>query len=147
MKREAEAGKLRLLDLGVGYDADAFWINLRPGAFGADRRAAWLQRDELRRAISMAVDRQLFADTVFLGAALPAYGPITPANKKWFSPDAAADAARSRRGARAAGSIGLADRNGDGMLEDASGRPARFTLVTQKGRPRLERGVRSSATS
>src|SRR5205814_6739417 len=37
--------------------------------------------------------------------------------------------------------IGLTDRNGDGMLEDAGGNAARFTLVTQKGRPRLERGV------
>jgi peptide/nickel transport system substrate-binding protein len=141
VKREAEAGKLRLYDLGVGYDADAFWINLRPGAFGSDRRAAWLQRDELRRAISMAVDRQLFADTVFLGAALPAYGPITPANKKWFSPDAPRTP-HDPAGARALlASIGLADRDGDGMLEDASRTPVRFTLVTQKGRPRLERGV------
>jgi peptide/nickel transport system substrate-binding protein len=141
VKREAEAGKLRLYDLGVGYDADAFWLNLRPGAFASDRRAGWLQRDELRRAISMAVDRQLFADTVFLGAALPAYGPITPANKKWFSPDVPRTP-HDPAGARALlASIGLTDRNGDGMLEDASQAPARFTVVTQKGRPRLERGV------
>ena len=141
VKREAEAGKLRLYDLGVGYDADAFWLNLRPGAFASDRRAGWLQRDELRRAISMAVDRQLFADTVFLGAALPAYGPITPANKKWFSPDAPRTP-HDPAGARALlASIGLTDRNGDGMLEDASQAPVRFTVVTQKGRPRLERGV------
>jgi peptide/nickel transport system substrate-binding protein len=141
VKREAEAGKLRLYDLGVGYDADAFWINLRPGAFKSDHRAAWLQRDEFRRAISMAVDRQLFADTVFLGAALPAYGPITPANRKWFSPDAPRTP-HDPAGARALlASIGLTDRNGDGMLEDASQQPVQFTVVTQKGRPRLERGV------
>ena len=89
----------------------------------------------------MAVDRQLFADTVFLGAAVPVYGPITPANKKWFSPDAPRTP-HDPGGARALlASIGLTDRNGDGMLEDASRAPARFTLVTQKGRPRLERGV------
>ena len=38
-------------------------------------------------------------------------------------------------------SIGLTDRDGDGMLEDAQNRPARFTLLTQKGRPNLERGA------
>jgi len=38
-------------------------------------------------------------------------------------------------------SIGLSDRDGDGLLEDANGRPARFTLMTQKGRPNLERGA------
>ena len=141
VKRAADEGKLQLYDLGVGYDSDAFWLNLRPGAFAGDKRAAWLQRDELRRAISMAVDRQLFADTVFLGAALPVYGPITPANKKWFSPDVP-HPPHDPAGARALlASIGLTDRNGDGMLEDAAGTPVRFTLVTQKGRPRLERGV------
>jgi peptide/nickel transport system substrate-binding protein len=141
VKRAADEGKLRLYDLGAGYDSDAFWLNLRPGAFASDKRAAWLQRDELRRAISMAVDRQLFADTVFLGAAVPAYGPITPANKKWYSPDVP-HTPHDPAGARALlASIGLTDRNGDGMLEDANGTPVRFTVVTQKGRPRLERGV------
>ncbi len=141
VKRAAEEGKLRLYDLGVGLDPDAFWINLRPGAFAGDRRAAWLQRDELRRAISMAVDRQLFADTVFLGAGVPVWGPTTPANRKWFSTDAPRTP-HDPAGARALlASIGLSDRNGDGMLEDANQTPVRFTIVTQKGRPSLERGV------
>jgi peptide/nickel transport system substrate-binding protein len=142
VKRAADEGKLRLYDLGVGLDPDAFWLNLKPGAFAGDPRAAWLQRDELRRAISMAVDRQLFADTVFLGAGLPVWGPETPANKKWYSPDAP-HAPHDPAAARALlTSIGLRDANGDGMLEDAkTGSPARFTVITQKGRPSLERGV------
>ena len=84
VKRAADAGRVTLIDLGVAYDADSFWFNLKPGAFSADPRASWLQRDELRRAISMAVDRQRFADTVFLGAGVPVYGPVTPGNKKWY---------------------------------------------------------------
>jgi peptide/nickel transport system substrate-binding protein len=65
VKRAADAGKVKLADLGVGYNADALWFNLKPGAFAGDPRAAWLQRDELRKAISLAVDRKIFADTVF----------------------------------------------------------------------------------
>jgi peptide/nickel transport system substrate-binding protein len=38
-------------------------------------------------------------------------------------------------------SIGLVDRNGDGMLEDAQGRPAKFTLITIKGNTSLDRGA------
>ena len=38
-------------------------------------------------------------------------------------------------------SIGLTDRNGDGLLEDADSRPARFALLTQKGNTSLERGA------
>jgi peptide/nickel transport system substrate-binding protein len=141
VKRAADAGRVTIVDLGVGADADSLWFNLKPGAFAHDPRAAWLQRDELRRAMSLAVDRKAFADTVFLGAGEPVYGPETPANKKWYwtgTPKTPHDPA----GAKALlATIGLTDRNGDGMLEDAHGTAARFTLVTQKGRPRLERGA------
>ncbi|HET6958480.1 MAG TPA: ABC transporter substrate-binding protein [Vicinamibacterales bacterium] len=141
LKRAADEGRVKLLDLGVSRNADAFWFNLKPGAFGEDPRAGWLQRDELRRAISMAVDRKLFADTVFFGAGVPVYGPETPANKIWYwpgLPQTPHDAAAAKQ---LLASIGLSDRNGDGMLEDAQNRPARFTLLTQKGRPNLERGA------
>src|SRR5262249_11087827 len=63
LKRAAGEGRLTLVDLGAGYGANSLWFNLRPGAFAGDPRAPWLQRDELRRAISLAVDRTLFADT------------------------------------------------------------------------------------
>jgi peptide/nickel transport system substrate-binding protein len=141
MKRAADQGRVKLYDLGVSRNADGLWFNLKPGAFAGDPRAAWLQRDELRRAISMAVDRQLFADTVFFGAGVPVFGPETPANKQWYwsgLPHTSHDPAGATR---LLASIGLSDRNGDGMLEDAKGQPARFTLITQKGRPNLERGA------
>jgi peptide/nickel transport system substrate-binding protein len=142
LKRTADAGRLKILDLGVGFDADSLWFNLKPGGLGpGDARAPWLQSDALRRAISMAVDRTLFANTVFLGAGVPVYGPITPANRKWYAaelPPVPHDPARAR--AQLA-SVGLLDRNGDGLLEDASNRPARFALITQKGNTPLERGA------
>ena len=141
MKRAAGEGRVQLLDLGPVLWADSFWFNLKPGAFAGDARAAWLQRDELRRAISMAVDRKAFADAVFLGAGEPVYSFVTPANKEWYwtgTPATPHDPA----GAKALlASIGLTDRNSDGLMEDASGQPARFSIVTQKGRPRLERGA------
>ena len=118
-----------------------FWINLKPGAFAGDPRAPWLQRDELRQAISLAVDRQAFADTVYLGAAVPVFGPITPANKKWYSPELPQPPHDPARARALLASIGLTDRNGDGLLEDAPDRPARFTLLTQKGQTALERGA------
>jgi peptide/nickel transport system substrate-binding protein len=141
LKRAADEGRVTLLDLGVSRNANALWFNLKPGALGGDARAAWLQRDELRRAISLAVDRKVFSDTVYLGAGVPVYGPETPANKQWYwagLPQTPHDPAAARQ---LLASIGLADRNGDGMLEDARNQPARFTLLTQKGRANLERGT------
>jgi peptide/nickel transport system substrate-binding protein len=140
LKRAADAGRVRLLDLGVAYVADSFWVNLKPGSFGDDPRASWLQSDELRRAISMAVDRRLFADTVFLGAGAAEYGPITESNKKWYwsgVPKTPYDPDGARK---LLATIGLVDRTGTGVLTDARGEPGRFTLLTQKGRPALERG-------
>jgi peptide/nickel transport system substrate-binding protein len=141
LKRAADQGRVKLLDLGVSRNADGLWFNLKPGALGGDPRAAWLQRDELRRAISMAVDRKLFADTVFFGAGVPVYGPETPADKIWYwpgLPQTPHDAAAAKQ---LLATIGLTDRDGDGLLEDAQDRPVRFTLLTQKGRPNLERGA------
>jgi peptide/nickel transport system substrate-binding protein len=141
LKRAADQGRVKLLDLGGSRNADAFWVNLKPGAFAGDPRAGWIQRDELRRAISLAVDRKALADTVFLGAGVPVYGPETPANKQWLwagVPQRPHDPAGAKQ---LLASIGLSDRNGDGLLEDANGQPARFTLITQKGRPNLERGA------
>jgi peptide/nickel transport system substrate-binding protein len=142
LKRAAGAGRLRILDLGVGFDADSLWFNLKPGGLGpSDARAPWLQSDALRRAISMAVDRTVFANTVFLGAGVPVYGPVTSANRKWYAaelPPMPHDSARARA---LLASVGLLDRNGDGLLEDASNRPARFALITQKGNTPLERGA------
>jgi peptide/nickel transport system substrate-binding protein len=141
LKRAADQGRVKLLDLGVSRNADGLWFNLRPGALGQDTRAAWLQRDELRRAISTAVDRKLFADTVFFGAGVPVYGPETPANKIWYWPGLPQTPHDPAAAMKLLASIGLTDRDGDGLLEDAQNRPARFTLLTQKGRPSLERGA------
>jgi len=141
LKRAADAGRVKLLDLGVGYNANALWFNLKPGAIPDRDRARWLQRDELRRAISMGVNRQEIIDTVFLGAGVAVYGPETPSNKQWYwagEPKTPYDPAGAKQ---LLASIGLVDRNSDGMLEDADNKPARFTLLTQKGRPDLERGA------
>jgi peptide/nickel transport system substrate-binding protein len=127
LRRAADAGRVRLLDLGVSYDADTLWYNLKPGAIAGDPRASWIQRDELRRAISMAVDRRRFADTVFLGAGVPVFGPETPANREWYSDEV------PRTPYDPAGAKAL-------VASIVGGQTPRFTLLTQKGRTSLERG-------
>jgi peptide/nickel transport system substrate-binding protein len=141
LKRAADRGSLQLIDVGDAIDPDALWINLRPGAFDRDPRRSWIQRDELRQAISAAVDRQSFTDTVFLGAATPVFGPITPSNKKWYSAEVPRPAFDVTRAKQLLAEIWLVDRNHDGLVEDASGAPARFTLLTMKGQTALERGA------
>jgi peptide/nickel transport system substrate-binding protein len=141
VRRAEQAGKLTMVELGVGPDADAFWFCLKPEKKARDPRFAFTSRREFRQAISHAVDREEFAQTVFLGEAVPIWGPITPGNRLWFSPNVPRyryDQARAR--ALLAG-IGLEDRNGNGVVEDRAGTEARFTVITQQGIGYYERGT------
>jgi peptide/nickel transport system substrate-binding protein len=139
--RRAGEARVVVREVGVGLDADFLWFNLRPAFAAARPDRAWLQQRDLRRAISHAVDRAAFARTVYLGAGVPVYGPVTPGNKTWFDeglPKPAHDVARARQ---LLAGIGLRDRDGDGLVEDPAGKPARFALLTQKGNSARERGA------
>jgi peptide/nickel transport system substrate-binding protein len=72
---------------------------------------------------------------------VPVSGPITPANAKWYSPAATDTTHNPLRARELLRSIGLRDANEDGDFEDASGAPARFTILTQAGQVALERGA------
>ena len=132
LRREQERGRVRLTDAGVGLDPNMLWFNLSP-ALAGDARRSWLQSEDFRKAISHAVDRQALVDQVYLGAGVPLYGPVTPGNREWYVEDLPRfehDPARAR--ALLTGPLGMADRNGDGVLEDRSGRPVRFSIVSQQ---------------
>ena len=141
VRRAEEEGKLTLIEGGVAPDADALWFCLKPEEKKNDRRLSFLQKREFRQALSHAVDREEFAQTVFLGEAVPVWGPITPGNRPWFSPNIPRyphDLARARELLK---SIGLEDRNANGVVETADGVEARFTVMTQRGIAYYERGV------
>ena len=99
----------------------------------------WLQRDELRQAISAAVDRQAIVNTVYLGAAEPVSGPITPGHGDWYVPGLPNSTLDRARAGALLDRLGLIDRNGDGARDDAGGRTARIALLTQKGHTVRER--------
>lgn len=134
-------GKLQLIDLGVGTDPDSFFFNLRPAFWEADPRRAWLPRDEFRHAISHAVDREAFANSVFLGAAVPIFGPVTPGNRRWFSPNVPRYPYSRETAATILAGLGLTNRDGDPWLEDEKGTEARFAVLTYRGNTVLERSA------
>jgi peptide/nickel transport system substrate-binding protein len=141
VRRAEEQGKLTMVELGVSPDADAFWFCLKPEKKARDPRFTFVSKREFRQAISHAVDREAFAQTVFLGEAVPIWGPMTPGNRLWFSPNVPRypfDVARARQ---LLASIGLEDRNGNGVVEDKAGTEARFAVITQQGIGYYERGT------
>jgi peptide/nickel transport system substrate-binding protein len=146
VRKLADAGRARIYDLGVSPDVDFLWFNLTAtgptttALEGAPARP-WMGRREFRQALAHAVDRKQFVDTVLLGAGTPVDGYITPANKKWFAPDAPTYPFNLERARALLAEIGLRDRNGDGTLDTDDGKPARFSLFTQKGHAARERAV------
>jgi peptide/nickel transport system substrate-binding protein len=133
--------KIQIVELGVSPDPDALVFNLRPDKWSADPRGAWMGRKEFRQAISHAVDREAFANAVFLGAAVPIHGPVTPGNPRWFWPSITRyEFSRDKAKALLAG-LGLENRDQDEWLEDAKGTEARFTLQTFRGNRVLERSA------
>ncbi len=114
-----DQGRVRVLELGVGIDPDLFFFNLRSYYWEKDPRRDWITRKEFRKAISHAVDREAYANTVFLGAGVPIWGPITPGNKEWFSPNVPRYGYSVERAKEILAGIGLTNRDDDEWLEDA----------------------------
>ena len=136
LKQLETAGRVRLFDLGPGLDADAMWI--RPGE---DAERPWLTHEKFRLAISAAIDRGDYCRQVFYGACTPVGGPVSPANLAWFNPDlpiGRGDAALARAMLE---EIGLRDRTGDGILNDAARRPVRISLLIRSGVPAAARAA------
>jgi peptide/nickel transport system substrate-binding protein len=133
-RRLRDQGRVALADAGVSLDPNMLWFNLAPAASAGDPRKPWLQSEDFRKAISSAVDRQAMVDTVFLGEAVPIFGPVTPGAKEWYTDDVPRypyDPGRARALLRE--NLGFTDNDKDGMLEDRTGKPVRFSVITQQG--------------
>ncbi|HUF46581.1 MAG TPA: ABC transporter substrate-binding protein [Vicinamibacterales bacterium] len=138
MRRLEERGRVKLASAGVTVSPHALWFNLSPTA--SDERA-WLRHPAFRRAVSHAVDRRSLIDTVYLGAAEPIFGPVTPGHGDWYLPDLPRTDFDPGAARDLLSSAGLTDGNGDGVLEDAGGRPVRFSILTARGSGVRDRSV------
>jgi peptide/nickel transport system substrate-binding protein len=130
LKKLEQSGKMRLYELGPGLDADALWFAFAAEGAKADR--PWLFDERFRLAISTAVDRREYCKQVFYGACDPMAGPVSPANVRWFNPDFPLGAGDPELARKMLEEQGLRDRNADGVLEDATGGPLRFTLLIRR---------------
>jgi peptide/nickel transport system substrate-binding protein len=138
VKDAADAKRVTLTNVGAGIDRYLLWFNLGPSA---PRDRAFLQADTFREAISLAVDRKALADAVYLGAADPSALPVPPSNTTWLPEGVTPPAHDPARAAALLDGLGLVDRNHDGIREDGSGHPVRFSVLVQSGVTAGEKGA------
>jgi peptide/nickel transport system substrate-binding protein len=138
VKAAADAGRVRLTDVGPGIEREMLWFNLAPAPKG--ERPTLVAQDGFREAISVAIDRRAFANEVYLGAAEPSAAPVPPSVKDWTTD---LDAGRYDPAGAAArlDALGIVDRDNDGVREDATGRPARFSILVGAGITPTEKGA------
>ena len=108
------------------------YIGYNPRAFPA------FADPEIRRALGLAIDVEGMISAMQMDEwAVPAGGPYSPIFTRLYDAGEQApvpfDTVEAKRILESKGWI---DRNGDGIREDAQGRPFRFTLVTNTGNQR-----------
>ncbi|HZI32527.1 MAG TPA: ABC transporter substrate-binding protein, partial [Candidatus Binatia bacterium] len=139
-KDAAAKGGFRLLEPGIGLEKNFFWFNQNTGIntntgkpYVNPKKLKWFRNAKFRQAVSYAIDREAIIKSIYSGRAIPAYGFVTPGNKEWYDPNTRKypyDLARARALLK---EIGIEDRNGDGVMEDADGNPIEFVLNTNTG--------------
>ena len=137
---EQQRKDFTLHDVGPSFNTNFFWFNLnrvrkaeKGKKVGDPQVEPWkfamFSNPDFRRAMSMAMDRDAMVKGPFYGYGFKSWSLITSGNARWYdstitAPDHDPEAAKALLD-----KIGLRDKNGDGVREDAQGHPVQFTLV------------------
>jgi len=139
-QEEAKRGKFKLLELGTQIDPTYLWfnqntnINKKTGQpIVAPVKLKWFRNQRFRQAMAHAIDRPSIIQSVYAGRAKPNYGFLSASNTRWFNPDTPQYPYSPEKAKALLAEIGIQDRNGDGILEDAEGNKLELTLITNAG--------------
>jgi peptide/nickel transport system substrate-binding protein len=135
-ERLATQAPAAAVDAGPTLESEFLWFNQARQSPLPEYKKEWFRSTAFRRAVSAAINRADLCRVVYHGHAVPAAGPISPANKQWFkdgTPDAFDPGAAQRR----LESAGFKLHNG--ALHDATGNLVEFSVVTNAGSKARER--------
>ncbi len=135
LKPQEKKGDFTIYDMGPDMGSNFIAFNQNPGQnpkngrpFVAPYKLRWFRDVRFRRAVACAVDKQRIIEIVKNGLGYPQYSPESPSVGFFYNakvPKYDYDPARSRA---ILAEAGFADRNRDGVLEDAEGHPVEFNL-------------------
>lgn len=139
--KDGEAkGNYTVYDIGPGLGTEHLWFNLNADKnpetgkpYVDPKKLKWFQQVDFRRAVSHAIDRQSIARVVYRGRAIPNYGPVSPADKRWHNPDIPKYEYNLEKAKALLDGLGFIDRNNDGIREDPEGNKISFTIISNQG--------------
>lgn len=133
-----DEGRYQMWSLGPALGTEFFWFNLKTGSndqgdpYCNPAKQAWFLEADFRRACALAVDREGLSELLYAGRATPAVGMENESNRFWFNRDATHYGYDPERAQELLEGLGMTDRDGDGIREDARGNPIRFTMITNR---------------
>jgi peptide/nickel transport system substrate-binding protein len=101
-------------------------------------KVKWFRDTRFRQAMAYAIDRETIIRTVWNGLALPLYGPSSPGEGYFYNDKVKPYPFDLKRSRELLAEMGLTDRDGDGLIEDAEGHKVQFTLMTNAGNSNRE---------
>ncbi len=139
-KAAADKGVFKFVEPGIGLENSFFWfnentnVNPTTGKPHVDpAKLQWFRNVKFRQACSYAINRQAIINSVYSGRAIPAYGFVTPGNKKWYDPNIQKYPHDPAKALELLKEIGIEKRNGEDFLTDAEGHKIEFVLNTNTG--------------
>ena len=132
---DAAARDYVLHDVGPSLNTNFIWFNLNRDRAKGNRpktegyKFAWFSNRDFRRAVSFAIDRDAIIKGPFFGYAIKNWGLLTAGSKVWYDSTLTGPDHDPAQANALLDAMGLKDRNGDGVREDAQGHPVAFTLI------------------
>ena len=129
-----------LYDIGPHFNTNFLWFNLnrvrkpeKGKKIGDPKVEGWkfalFSNRDFRRAVSMAVDRDAIIRGPFYGYGAKGWAQFTPGNPRWYDASITGPDLELEGANQLLDHLGLKDKDGDGVREDASGHPVAFALV------------------
>lgn len=139
VKKGEKEGGYKVHALGPGLNTYYFMFNqdMRKDKNGKPfveaHKLELFSNKDFKLAISHALDRQSYINTVFHGRATPIYSFTSPANKVWYNPNIKKHEYSLEKAKSLLAGLGLKDADGDGYLEYRNGKTLEFSLKTNAG--------------
>lgn len=134
-----QKGRYKLYELGPSFNTTFLWFNLNPAPAGSPNaggpavgpvKYAWFRNPDFRRAISKAIDRDALIAGPLRGFGFRNWSTMTAGNRRWYDSTLVGVDTDPEGAKQLLAKLGLKDRDGDGVLEDAGGHEVSFDIAT-----------------